>query len=666
MLSIGITGIHAAQMGLEATQHNIANANTPGYSRQYIQQSAGIPRQSGSGYFGSGTSVDTVRRAYDKYLTAQTFAAQANASESDTQLAKLNQIDNMLGDANSGLSSAMQDFFTGVQQVAANPSLVSARQTMLSSAQSMATRLNSMSGQLNDLYGSVNAQISDEVGTINGYAKQLADLNSQITSAQAATNQPPNDLLDMRDQLVSDLNKHIKVSTVEDSNGSFNVFVGNGMPLVVGPVVNKLVAINSSSDPERVVVGFQGQSGTVQELSESLIDGGALGGLMKFRSNSLDGAANSLGQIAASLALTFNAQHALGQDLYGSNQTSGSAFQSAFFQISQPKVLGDGAVTASFLAPTGNPATGNFSTGLTGSDYVLRNDGTNLTLTRQTDGQTWSTPTGAGAVTALNALISGEGFQVTGAPTVGVDYKIEPTRDIATNFQVNPTIAADVKRIAAAAPSSTTLGATNTGTLTVSQGTVSTGYSLLNLPKVFTYSQASGAYTFGLPASATVTATYSDGSMSAIGSGSINRTNAGAELTRITYNGISIDISGTPANGDTFTIGTNANGVSDSRNALKLAALQTQNTMQGGNATYQATYASLVSGVGSATSQVKSSDASLNALLKQNESARSSVSGVNLDEEAANLVRYQQAYQASAKSFDIASKLFDTLLSITN
>jgi flagellar hook-associated protein 1 FlgK len=672
MLSIGITGIHAAQLGLEATQHNIANANTPGYSRQYIQQSAGIPRLTGSGYFGSGTAVDTVRRAYDKYLTAQTFAAQATASESATQLAKLSQIDNMLGDPSSGLATAMQDFFTGVQQVAANPSLISARQSMLSSAEALAGRFSSMSGRLGEMYDSVNGEIASEIELVNVYARQLADVNGQITKAEAATSQPPNDLLDMRDQLVAELNKHVRVTTVEDSIGNFNVFFGNGQQLVVGTVVNKLVPITSSSDPERVVVGLQGQSGAIQELSESLIEGGALGGLMKFRNNSLDDATNTLGQIAASLALTFNAQHALGQDLEGLNQTSVTAgFQASFFNFSQPKVLANSAtanvVTASFLAPTGDPATGNFKTGLTGSDYVLLDNGTNLTLTRQTDGQTWSTASGAGAVAAMNALISGEGFSINGAtPSANVEYLIEPTRDAARNFQVNASIAADVKRIAVAAPSVATLGLANTGSLSVSQGAVSTGYSLANVPKTFTYNQASGAFTFGFPATGTVSATYADGTTLAIAASPINRVNAGSELTRITYNGISVDISGTPANGDTFTIDRNTTGVADSRNAVKLAALQTQNTMEGGKATFQGSYASLVSGVGSVTRQIKVSGESQQALLKQNEMARSAVSGVNLDEEAANLMRYQQAYQASAKSLDIASKLFDTLLGITN
>jgi flagellar hook-associated protein 1 FlgK len=223
-----------------------------------------------------------------------------------------------------------------------------------------------------------------------------------------------------------------------------------------------------------------------------------------------------------------------------------------------------------------------------------------------------------------------------------------------------------VKRIAVAAPSVTTLGTANTGSLRVSQGVVSTGYSLANVPATFTYNQAGDAYTFGFPATGTVSATYANGTTVTIAAGSIARLSAGSELSRVTYNGISIDISGTPANGDTFSIAANAGGVSDSRNAVKLAALQTQNTMEGGNATYQGSYASLVSGVGSTTRLIKVSGESQQALLKQNEQARSAVSGVNLDEEAANLIRYQQAYQASAKSLDIASKLFDTLLGIAN
>ncbi|MGE5470030.1 MAG: flagellar hook-associated protein FlgK [Bacteroidota bacterium] len=665
MLSIGITGINAAQMGLEATQHNIANANTPGYSRQSIQQSAGIPHLTGSGYFGSGTIVDTVRRSYDQFLTAQTNSAQTSASESSAYLAKISQIDNMLGDPSAGLAPAMQGFFTGVQQVAANPSLVSARQTMLSAGQSVVSRFNALSGRLGDLYDSVNGEVSNEVTAINTFTKQIADVNAQITHAEAATDQPPNDLLDMRDQLVTELNKHVAVQTVQDSTGNFNVFMGNGQQLVVGSTVNTLQAMASSSDPERVVVGLKGQSGSVQELPETQVNGGTLGGLLSFRANSLDSAANSLGQIAASLALTFNAQHALGQDLQGLNQTSAtSGFQADFFSISSPKVVptstSAAAVTASFLPPSVS-SSGNFYTNLTGSDYVLNAaSATSVTLTRKSDGQAWT----AANIGALNGLIAGEGISLGGAPTVGVDYLIEPTREVARNFAINPMIASDPKRIAAGAPSVSSLGNMNTGSLEVSQGGVVNGYALANLPATFTYSQASGNFTFTFPPSGTVSATYADGTTLSIAAGAIARQNGTSAISQITYNGITVDVSGMPANNDTFTISPNTNGISDSRNAVKLANLQTQNAMAGGSSSYQASYASLVSKVGSTSSQIKVTGDAQQTLLKQNQDARSAVSGVNLDEEAANLIRFQQAYQASAKSLDIASKLFDTILAI--
>lgn len=724
ILSIGITGIHAAQLGLEATQHNIANANTPGYSRQYIQQSAGIPRLTGSGYFGSGTSVDTVRRAYDKVLTSQTFSAQAASSQSEAYLAKISQVDNMLGEASSGLSTAMQDFFAGVQTVAANPSLVSARQSMLSSAQSVVTRFNNMAGRLNELYAGINTEIAGEVQTINDYSKQIANINEEILRAQAVTNQPANDLLDARDQLVAELNKHVRVQAVEDSSGSYSVFAGNGQPLVVGTEASTLVTMASSIDPERLTVGLRGHSGNVQELAESQLDGGALGGLMRFRSNSLDDAKSSLGQIAASLALTFNAQNALGQDLDGFNRTSGSSFQADFFTMAGPKVISGSSsaavVTAEFLPPSIkvkdtagkeyaltyddsvlsyslrdiatdtvwtapdkatlsatmgaltpartvdlNPTNSNFYTNLTGSDYVLKADAGSVSLTRSSDGKVWT----AADVTSLNGKITSEGISLGGAtPTVGVSYVIKPTNDVANSIQINSRLASDPRRIAAAAPSVSSLGSANTGSLAVSQGSVGTDYSLANLPVSFSYNRTSasdGNFVFAFPATGSVSATYADGTTVDISSGSIARRNGTpSELSKITYNGITVDISGLPANGDKFTLAANVNGIADSRNAVKLAALQSQSTMSGGKASYQAVYASLVGEVGATTSQMKVTSLAQAALLKQNESARSSVSGVNLDEEAANLIRYQQAYQASAKSLEVASKLFDTILAL--
>ena len=680
LLSIGVTGIHAAQLALAATQHNIANANTPGYSRQYIQQSAGIPQLTGSGYFGSGTTVDTVRRSYDQFLTTQTVSAQSSVSESAAYLAKVSQIDNMLGDATSGLATSLQSFFTSAQQVATNPSLVSARQSMLSSGQALTSQLNGMSGRLDELYSGVNSQISSEVATVNSYLTQLADVNSQITKAQAATNQPANDLLDMRDQLVAELNQHIKVQTVEDTGGNFNVFMANGLQLVVGGTVSKLIVQGSTADPQRLVVGVKNPSGLVQTLSEGQVQGGTLGGLMSFRSNSLDQASNSLGQIAVSLAQTVNAQQALGQDLDGLNQTSAtSGFQADFFKIADPTVIPNASpattVTASFLAPSAS-ASGNFYTNVTNSDYVLKATAANsITLTRLSDGKVFPAPPAAPAtdMNALNASIAGEGIVLsTTAPTVGVSYTIEPTRGLASSISLNPAMAADPRRIAAAAPSTTSLGMANTGSLAVSQGDVATGYSLAMLPRPFTYDSATDAFTFNPLASASVSVTYAgNATPQPIGSGSIPRTDpsvlpagSGGKISSITYNGITVSITGQPANGDTFTISANTNGTSDSRNAVKLANLQTQSAMGGGKESFQTAYASLVSQVGTTTSQMKATNTAQQALLTQSQNALSSVSGVNLDEEAANMLRYQQAYQASAKSLEIATKLFDTILAL--
>ncbi len=696
MLAIGISGLHAAQLGLQVTQHNIANANTEGYNRQSLLQSASAPVASGAGYFGTGASVDTVVRSYDKYITKQIYSAQSQASSAEVAAGKLSQIDNLLGDASVGLSSAMTEFFDGVQRVAANPSLISARQSMISASQSLVGRFNTLGQQLAEMQEGVNSQVVSEVAAINGYAAQLADVNATITQAVASSTNVPNDLLDRRDQLVAELSKHIKVSAVDDGNGAFNVFIGKGQQLVIGNTANQLQAMASSQDPERVVVGLKGPSGVVQELSEDLVDGGTLGGLMSFRANSLDGAANTLGALAASVALTFNAQHALGQDLNGLNATSGAAsgFQADYFQVDAPRVIPHSdvvatpaTVTASFLAPSVDAATGGFFTKLSGSDYNLRFDGANYTLTRLSDNTTWSDA----SISALNGKITGEGISIAGAPTANVDYLIEPTTTGALNMKLNSAIAVDPRSIAVAAPVVTRLGMQNKGSLSATQGSVSTGYSLSKLSSAspatptFSYDATNGRFSVPVGASAVVMqARYSDGSTQQIsvpagGTGLVNWKNTAvpqATLSGIDYDvtldglgnvvgkGISVELSGTPANNDTFSIATNTNGSSDSRNAVKLAALQVQNTMESGKASFQSYYASLVGKVGAETKQAQSVTSSQQALLKQSSDVRQSISGVNLDEEAANLIKYQQAYQAAAKALEIASKLFDSLLSI--
>lgn len=670
IIGTGISGIQAAQLGLLTAEHNITNAHTAGFNRQRTIQASNTAMSTGSGYVGQGVHVSTIERMYDSFLSGQVNSAQTTSSELGAYYTQITQIDNMLADPNAGVSPALQEFFTGIQKVTANPSQLPARQAMVSSAQALVARYQGLETRISQMYEGVNSQLTTTVGTINSYSQQIANLNQTIVVARSSNNQPPNDLLDQRDQLVLELNKLVKVTTTTNTDGTFNVYFGNGQQLVTGSQVTTMTSLPSVADPSRFAVGLKSIGGT-QELPESLITGGSLGGLLNFRSGSLDRIANDLGRNAASLALTFNAQNALGQDLLG-NIAGDVSFVGKFFNEPTPKVVasnlnppGSPTVSATYAAPSFN---GNFYTNLTNSDYRLDYDGANLTLTRLTDNKQWSTPTAAGVAStgALNAVLVADpqGFNLSaatfGATDIGASYIVQPTRDAARNVSVNAAVASDPRLVAAAAPIRTQAATTNTGGAAISAGSVATGYvaPLAGSPVTMTYSSGTGKFSI-VPAVAVSVTT----------GGATTNFAAGVPVTytsgaTISFSGLSIEISGTPNNGDVFTVSRNSAAVSDGRNALTLGQLQTQNTMLGKTASFQSAYAQMVSDVGNKTREIAVKGQSQAALLKQSTDARDSLSGVNLDEEAANLMRYQQAYQASAKMMDIGNKLFDSLLSI--
>ncbi|MEO8410765.1 MAG: flagellar hook-associated protein FlgK, partial [Propionivibrio sp.] len=618
IIGTGISGLQAAQLGLLTTEHNIANANTAGFSRQRTIQATNIAVLTGSGFIGQGTHVATVERLYDQFLTGQVNRAQTATSELDVYHAQISQIDNMLADANAGVSPALQEFFSGVQQVAANPSQLPARQAMISSAQALVARFQGLGDRVSQIYDGVNSQLSATVATINSYSEQIADLNNNIVVARSAINQPPNDLLDQRDQLILELNKLVRVTTTTNSNGTFNVYIGNGQQLVTATQANQLTAEPSAADPARIAVGLKTAGGT-QELPESLITGGTLGGLLGFRSGSLDRVANDLGRNAASLALTFNAQNALGQDLLG-NIAGDSNFVAKFFNEPTPNVVASAKNAASSpdvsVRYTPPAYAGNFYTDLTGSDYRLNYNGSGLTLTRLSDNKQWA----AADVAALNTALAGDpqGFSFDpatfAAGDAGATYVIQPTRDAARNISVNPAVAANAQLVAAASPVRTQAASINTGNATISAGTVAAGYALPSAPLQLTYASPVAPATQGI-------LTWPGGSVS-FDSGST-----------VTIAGVSFAISGAPNAGDTFTIARNSGGVADGRNALALGQLQTQNTMSGRTATYQSAYAQMVGEAGNKTREIEVKSAAQTALLEQSTAARESLSGVNLDEE---------------------------------
>lgn len=666
LTSIGVTGLFAAQVGLQTAGHNISNANTAGYNRQSIQQSSNPGLVTGSGFVGQGVHVSTIVRSYSQFQTAQVNRAQTAVSELESYSAQIKQIDNMLADPSAGLSPSLQDFFRGVQQTATNPSALPSRQAMLSAAQALVSTFHSMDDRISQMYEGVNSQIVSAVSSINSFAQQIADLNGQIVIAQSSISQPANDLLDQRDFLVSELNKQIRVTTSVNSDGAYNVYIGSGQQLVVGSIVSGMTAAGSVADTSRIAVGLKTATGT-QELPESLLSGGALGGLLGFRSVSLDRVANDLGRNAASLALTFNAQNALGQDLQG-NIAGDTNFIADFFSIGLPVVAastrndpGSADISATLVAPTFN---GNFYTDLTSSDYQLAYNGT-FTLTRLSDKKTWTGVDLAAINTALAADPQGFTLAESSATyTAGDSYLIRPARDAARNISVNAALAADPRLIAAAAPIRTSSATVNTGNASISAGSVGTGYAAPAAGSPITLTFSGGNLT-GFPGG-DVSVTIGGVTTNYPAAASVPYT-SGATITIVGATppgGISFEINGTPNNNDSFLISRNTAGVSDGRNALALGQLQTQNTMSGKAASYQSAYAQLVSDIGNKSREIEVRGQAQQSLLVQSEAVKEGMSGVNLDEEAANMIRYQQAYQASAKILDVGSKLFDTILGL--
>jgi flagellar hook-associated protein 1 FlgK len=629
IFGIGITGLRAAQAGLITAGHNVSNANTPGFTRQQVEFRNAVPLGTGSGFFGNGVDIVTVQRVYSQFLSNEVLTASTQSNSLDSYYSQIQQLDNLLADPSAGLSPALQEFFTAVQGVATTPNVASSRQALLSSAQALRSRFQVIDQRLGDLREGVNSDLSATTQEISNFATQIADLNERIIVARSATGgQPPNDLLDLRDRLVADLNKDIRATVVVQDDGAYNVFVGSGQPLVAGTLAYSLATLRDPLDPTRLTIGYRSAAGVVP-LPEATLNGGRLGGLLAFRSEALDPAQNALGRVAITLAQTINAQHELGQDLNGQLGT-------ALFSIGTPQVnsslnnTGNAVIAAAFDATNVG--------GLTTSDYRLNYDGTNYTLTRLADNTSQTFATFPQNVDGFTLSLA------SGAAAVGDSFLIRPTVAGASTLGVAIT---DPAKIAAAAPVRTAQGAANTGMGTISAGVVNALDPNLQQPVTITFTSATTFDVSGTGTGNPAGLTYTPGQ-------------------NIAFNGWTVQISGTPALGDSFSIGPNSGGRGDNRNALALASLQTTKILDAGTASYQGAYASLVSQVGTQTRQLQVTSAAQAAVLEQAQTAQQSYSGVNLDEEAANLIRFQHAYQASGKVLQIASTLFDTLLQLGN
>jgi len=332
LMSIGKTAMFASYAALQTTSNNIANANTPGYSRQQTQLADAAGQFTGSGFFGKGVDVTSVTRAYDKYLTNQAVSASSTASADAARLDKLTQLEGVFPTGDSGLGSAAGAFINSFVDLSNNPSDSSARQVVLSQAQNLASRFSAASDQLASLQTGVTQDVKTQVDSLNSLAKQVATLNSQIANLKGS-NQPPNQLLDQRDQLISKIADIVNVTTVAADDGSVGVFVGGGQSLVLGGNANTVKAVPDTFDPSKVMLTMVEGSATRQIPPDSLV-GGSLAGLMKFQNEDLTSASNLLGQMATAISGAVNEQQALGLDL-GQPASAGAPI----FSVGAPRVL---------------------------------------------------------------------------------------------------------------------------------------------------------------------------------------------------------------------------------------------------------------------------------------------------------------------------------------
>ena len=671
LLSIGMSGLAASKTQLSVTGHNISNINTPGYTRQDAVQATRIPQFSGAGYIGSGTSLVDIRRSYSEFLTSQLRSSTALASDVAAYKSQIDQLDSLLAGSTTGITPSLQSFFAALQTAAEDPANIPARQLVLSEAEGLSRRFNTVYERLNEQNNFLNKQMVAVSDQVNRLATSVASLNNAIAVA-AANGQQPNDLLDARDEAVRQLSTYIGVTVVPQDDSSYNLFIGSGQPLVVGATASKLEVGPGLGDPTRFEVRFV--SGNSRQTVTTQLSGGELGGLIRYRQEVLDSTFNSLGRLALAVSDQVNTQLGQGLDLKGQ---VGSAlfgdFNDPALAALRVRVFSSNSSNAQPLLNIGDTSL------LTASDYRLEFDGTNYTARRLSDNAMMSvTESPPGTLSFGDSNGRDQGFTIdvgTPAPAAGDIFLLQPTRRGAGDIAA---VLDQPDQLAFAAPLRAEANMQNRGNAVIGQPSIDNTQDPMVLadliglspstPLTMTYAEpvapaTTGTLTLSAPAGITITpATLSitPGQSNML---SYTITSGGSTLE------ISQTFSGRPQTGDIFSVAFNANGVSDNRNALKLADLQSKATI-GVDPTASGTtgvsfsdgYGDLVERVGTLTAQARLDGEATSAILKQATDNRDSLSGVNLDEEAANLIKFEQYYNASAQIIQVARSLFDTLI----
>ncbi|KQN50790.1 flagellar biosynthesis protein FlgK [Pseudomonas sp. Leaf48] len=682
LLNIGMSGLSASHNALATTGNNIANADTAGYSRQQTVQSSKNSIQYGNVYIGTGTTLADVRRVYNSYLDAQLQTTTSLNSDAAAYQGQITPLDTLLSDSATGLSGALTKFFASVQNVNAKPGDDASRQLLLSDAQALSNRFNSVAGQLNSQNSTINGNLTDMVGQVNNLASTMAQLNKKIGEVTSAGG-TPNELLDARNETMRQLSSFTGAQYIE-RDGNIDIYLGSGQPLVIGDTVNKLEAVPGKDDPGRLALQLNRGASTIEITS--IMTGGEIGGLLRYRSEVLDPALNELGRVALVVADQMNSLQAQGIDKngsFGSNLFNGL---NSAAQMSQRSI-----------ASTGNSAgSGNFNvavkdTGkLTINDYkVTFTSATNYTVQRLPD----NTSMGSFSTATTPApVIDGFAMSFSGGAATGDTFRITPTRNAAATIQTEMT---DPKRLAIAAPLSAAIAPGGSGTLTIpssGQPALTTRFDIYDAATATAMQNGLKNSTpvklvFGSPSADGSTQTYQllDAKGVEISNGTIkpNANNTlslsvplkdasgapimdpGPPAVQRTAT-FEMTVAGSPGKGTAIDISIAQPGTLDNRNGTALAGLQTRQVVETGTASKGISltdaYGKLVEGVGAKTAQGKLDSAATGAILANAKGARDSLSGVDLDEETGNLVKYQQYYTASSQIIKAAQETFSTLI----
>jgi flagellar hook-associated protein 1 len=647
LMSIGVRAMNANYVGLQTTGHNIANAGVEGYSRQQVELQTALGQFTGAGFFGKGVDVTTVARVYDQFLTRESMTSRAQSSFDIARLDRLQQLESLFAGGDDGIGQSAGALLNAMVDLASRPQDLAARNVVLGRAGELATRFSSAAAQLDDIQSGVTQELGALVTQVNEISRQIASVNERIAVAQG-TGHTPNDLLDLRDRLLSDLSSHIQITTVAADDGSVAVFAGGGQRLVLGSQASQLQVAADPYDATRATVGIV-DGAAVRPLSAALIGGGSIGGLLRFQDEDLVRARTMLGQLGAAVAGSLNNQQALGLDL-GVPPGAGAPL----FSIGAPQALPadsnarlpSGAFTSTVTLTTVDPSQ------LLASEYDLVNDGTGWQLTRRLDGFTQ---------TVVDDQVV-DGFRIdlgTPAPATTDRFLLQPVTRAASAMA---RVLNDPRGIAAASPVTASVGGSNTGSASVASLNVVSPTVDPDQTATITFTSGTGAYNWELRDRVT-------NALVSSGSGTWSAGNP------IALNGFELNLAGVPASGDVFSVAQTAFPASNNGNALALANLRDamlvgrvgngSGGLTGGMNVTDA-WAAAMADIGVRAQGAMTASSISTQVADAAKQAWSERSGVNLDEEAAKLMFYQQGYQAASKVLQVAQTLFDTLLDVTN